>query len=488
MPIYRVSEAREGSVINALAEGDSLVLPLRHGKIIPSKPPLYHWLSFFIFRPDRPINEFQLRFVSALAGIGMLALTFFTGQRLLGLNFAIASTTILGTSVGFLNLASSGRVDMLFSFLVCSGIFLWLNAALNAGRDRLIPQRIVYLVSLCFGLSILAKGPVGFVLGVIVCWLISAATQNLTTCYKQVVNPSWIVGLLLALIVAEPWYALAASQGGDAFLERQIVFENILRLIGGSGITIKPFWFYFTHLWGEFIPAVVLITAAIIGLLLKRQFLAPGAIISFFGAADSTESRLAKASLFWLLGGMIFFSIAAGKRQSYLMPLLPAGSILLALICARLASGEAELIRRISLLTALCTPLYLAVYFSIQVVQASNLTFKGISYELAQLIPDTQSVTIVKSPSDESFDVLLFYLNRKVDFQELTKINNPNGLYLFREKDKRALSRYLSHVIYTAERPRDRSQREFENSDKNPERLYLARLNAKLTHAVLTAD
>ena len=62
--IYQVSEGREGVVVDELLRTGEVILPLRHGSIVPSKPMLNHWVSAAAAWLHGTSDEFSLRLPS----------------------------------------------------------------------------------------------------------------------------------------------------------------------------------------------------------------------------------------------------------------------------------------------------------------------------------------------------------------------------------------------------------------------------------------
>src|SRR5216684_9297 len=69
LPFHTKGEPREATVVWEIYHSGEWVLPLRNGSIIPSKPPLFHWLGacFSLIRGE--LNEFTIRLPSALLAI-----------------------------------------------------------------------------------------------------------------------------------------------------------------------------------------------------------------------------------------------------------------------------------------------------------------------------------------------------------------------------------------------------------------------------------
>ena len=59
-------------------------------------------------------------------------------------------------------------------------------------------------------------------------------------------------------------------------------------------------------------------------------------------------------------------------------------------------------------------------------------SYKRIGLRLATLIPPEVQLNLIKEPSDESFDVLLFYYGRGVNLFDPKKVPSVPGLYITR--------------------------------------------------------
>src|SRR5262245_17976445 len=107
--VYQVSEAREGMIAYSMWSTGDFVLPYRYGALVPSKPPLFHWLSAAVIEFDPRYGEAGLRLPSAAAaGLLLLALGFFA-RRFAGVAAGWWCTVILVSTYGFVRLASDGR-------------------------------------------------------------------------------------------------------------------------------------------------------------------------------------------------------------------------------------------------------------------------------------------------------------------------------------------------------------------------------------------
>lgn len=333
-PVFQVSEAREGVVIERILDSGEWVLPLRHGQIVPSKPPLFHWASAGIAMLTGNFSERELRLPSAIAAILLLCLVARFGVRIGGDNqqsssLAAIAVLTLSTTLGFCTMALDGRVDMLFCLFVSFAIAQWLIGYEQAGGQLDgISRRTRAFAASASGLAILTKGPLGLVLPLLVLGTIALADRfrrpwpSLSEFRGAC---SW--EYLLALIIPLPWYLAAGARGGAEFLAR-VSFENVGRLSGAAGITVKPWYYYLLQLWLHAAP-----------------WAAAGAVLTaffYFRRTDSTAlgdapriapapgvARLRLFTALWIAATMVLLQAAAGKRSAYLLLILPPGSLLL---------------------------------------------------------------------------------------------------------------------------------------------------------------
>src|SRR3989442_8790279 len=72
--VYEGGEAREGLVVREMLRTGDWILPLWNGSVVPSKPPLFHWLAASAAAlTGAGVTEHTLRAPSiVLAGLGVL--------------------------------------------------------------------------------------------------------------------------------------------------------------------------------------------------------------------------------------------------------------------------------------------------------------------------------------------------------------------------------------------------------------------------------
>ena len=117
-PFYTKGEPREAVVVWEMAHGGGLVLPLRNGTEIPSKPPFFHWLGLIASQATGGVSELSTRLPSALLSI---ATVFVVYAFWLQSSFVSADTRLLDVhqnvplllvALGVLVCLISGQFDL----------------------------------------------------------------------------------------------------------------------------------------------------------------------------------------------------------------------------------------------------------------------------------------------------------------------------------------------------------------------------------------
>src|SRR5215475_13260798 len=112
LPFYTKGEPREATVVWEIYTSGEWILPLRNGHIIPSKPPLFHWLGTLLSLACGGMSELTIRLPSALLSIVGVLLTYVTGVSLWGVEAGLIAALILATSFEWVRAATTARVDM----------------------------------------------------------------------------------------------------------------------------------------------------------------------------------------------------------------------------------------------------------------------------------------------------------------------------------------------------------------------------------------
>jgi 4-amino-4-deoxy-L-arabinose transferase-like glycosyltransferase len=313
------NEAVEGLFVQQMVEHGGGMFPLAGNHQAMYKPPLFHWTAVAIDRMFgiRKITAFNLRMPAALYAVACVILTVYFTYTIFGSRAAPMAGLALLASYQFISQGRFGRVDMTLTFceaLALTGFVFWLRgfrAGNQSGADRWR-----WLFALALGLGVLAKGPVGALLPLAAAAAFLVVNRDWDAA-RQVFSPA---SALLALIVGSSWYAACWFSGHYDFLSRQLGSENFGRFFGTLGS--MPAWYYLTPLSLNSGPLSLLAIAAVAGALW---------VAGRGGSADrGIELEAVQFLAFFWLMTLVFFTLAAYKRRSYLLPLWPANAVLIA--------------------------------------------------------------------------------------------------------------------------------------------------------------
>jgi len=314
-PLFDKTEARYAEIAREMAATNNWITPqFDYGTPFWGKPPLSTWVTAFFLKLFG-VNEFAARFSSLLFALGIVWLTYRLALSRQHRDYALTVPAILSTSALFFVAGGCVMTDAALSFgTTLAMVSFWLAVRDGANPDRF--WGYLFFVGLAIGL--LAKGPVAIVLtGLpIVVWV---ALEKQWECVWR--RLPWLTGSLLVIVIALPWY-LAAERATPGFLQYFIIGEHLKRFtetgwkgdLYGQGHahpfgTIWFYWFLATFPWCFVFFGMLLRTGRKIRELLRNEWLLYLAL--------------------WTVAPMIFFSFTANILWTYVLPGLPAFSLIL---------------------------------------------------------------------------------------------------------------------------------------------------------------
>ena len=307
-PFHTKGEPREALVVWEMTHGGGWILPKRNGTEVPSKPPLFHWLGAVTALARGAADEWSVRFPSAALSLLALVGVFVAGTALWTPHAGCASALTLMTTLEWARAATNARVDMVLTF--------GLEAALLGLLFFLRSQATRWLVPVYGGitLAVLGKGPVGVALPVLVALVMFALTRDVSPLRRMRLG----TGVLVVLVGAGTWYVLAAFAGGSEFVQKQIIQENLLRVVGGAEFE-----------GGHRHPPTYLLGALLLGLL-PWTFCLPAVAARLWRDRGGLTARDPRVFLLvWIVVVFAVYAVATSKRGVYLLGLYPAVALLL---------------------------------------------------------------------------------------------------------------------------------------------------------------
>lgn len=283
-------EPRYASIGREMARSGDWVTPRLDGSAWFEKPPLLYWMTAAGNAAGLP-GEWAARLPVALLSLAFLLLFFYFVGREFSIPTAIAATTILATSAGWLAYSFSALTDLPMSAMLGAAMLVtlfenkkWTGFAAGA----------------LLGLAVLGKAFVPLVLFAPV-FVIARGKR------------SAIVAGVIA--IAAPWHILCFLRNGHAFWDEYFWRQQFSRFFTTERQHVHGWWYYIPVLLAGLFPWTPCVA------LLARRSIYLDARMRYLGI--------------WLLYGFAFFSASQNKLAGYLLPLMPGLALLLAVALER---------------------------------------------------------------------------------------------------------------------------------------------------------
>jgi 4-amino-4-deoxy-L-arabinose transferase-like glycosyltransferase len=283
------------------------LIPVLSGQIRLQKPPLPYWCAAVLYRvAGVPWSERLTRLIPALLG----ALGTFIIYELVRLTMGRTKAWCAAISwVSSYFIAEQFRLamaDPYLAFATLAGMWMWVRASL--ATRQLIPLKLFYFF---LAIGILAKGPVIFMP-----LLVGIASYHI--CLKRPwprsIAGHAVGGAVVVLLVA-PWVCYVFQHVPNVFEVWR--YESIGELTDNEEKT-RPFWFYLPNLFLITMPWTPLWIAGIVICWMRRR----RPILLF--------------PICWYAVTILGFSILHVKKDTYLLPIMPAQVMLTAVGLATL--------------------------------------------------------------------------------------------------------------------------------------------------------
>lgn len=315
--LWNPDEPRYAQVAREMVSGGDWILMHFNGEMYGDKPPLFFWLIAFSSFLWQGFSSFSVRFPSAFFATLTVLLTFFIGRHLFSSRTGFFAGLILATSLEFAYLATRANIDATLTFFTTASLFCFIHWYKNTPpHSHPLPQGerehkrplMIYGLYIGMGLATLAKGPVGFILPLIVSLTFLIVQKD----WNHLKRMKLLPGMILFILIVLAWYVPALLKGGREYFDETIMLHTVDRFAKGSS-HIRPFYYYFYNFPADFLPWIFFLPAAIA-----------------YGFSDRREG-IKREFLFlfvWFAVIFIFFSFSKGKRGLYLLPLFPAVALM----------------------------------------------------------------------------------------------------------------------------------------------------------------
>jgi 4-amino-4-deoxy-L-arabinose transferase-like glycosyltransferase len=304
-------EPREAAIALEMQRSGEWAVPTLNGRPFVEKPPLPYAAAALACRLMGREAMGALRLPQLLATLTTLAAVVALGRRLGGAAHGLYCALLLATTGEFLRTSLRLVVD--------PELLAWTSTAVLATVEWWLAERRAaqagwwVITSACLALAVATKGPVALVYhGCAALGLLGfggrAELRRL---------PALVAAYLVSLAPLGVWALALFARGG-----RPLVAEALLRNSWGRFSQAElghkaPLWFYAKVLPVVLVPWTLLALA--------------GCVAAYRGAREAGSpgrATVLRASLGWAVGSLLVLSASAAKRELYLLPALPAWTLL----------------------------------------------------------------------------------------------------------------------------------------------------------------
>jgi len=329
------------------------ITPFFNGDTRFDKPALIYWCQAIAYAIIG-VNEWAVRLPSAIAAFALVCLAFYTIQWYFAKQDELEQvsrpnrrykTSFIAAALMALNpetiiWARTGVSDMLLTGCMASALLCFflgyagkegsrgqgaggaefITNAQSPMPHALFPNKWYLAFYVLIAGAILTKGPVGIVLP----GLIVAAFLLYMGKFREVLREMrLLVGVLIILGLSVPWYALVIWRNGWNYINAFFGYHNLERFTEVVNGHSAPWYFYFLVVLLGFAPYSVYLPLSIVRLKFWQR--------SHWRSLERFQ-QFGLFAWFWFASIFGFFSIAVTKLPSYVLPLMPAAAILVALL------------------------------------------------------------------------------------------------------------------------------------------------------------
>ncbi len=301
IPLMDKTEARYAEIARIMMITQNwITLQIDYGVPFWAKPPLSTWLSALSLKLFG-INEFAVRFPYLLLAALMVFLIGKYAKRE-QLPFFLPGFILL-TLPEFLLHAGVVSTDTSLAFSVALVMLSFWEALQNNSK-----WYWKYLIFVGFGLGLLAKGPIIFILTVppLVVW--SFLLKNYREIFKKI---PWLIGSIITLTIALPWYILT-EKATPGFIDYFIIGEHFKRFFDSSWSGDK-YGFPKTQPLGIVWIFLFLFALPWIQIVIYKVWKQKNQIL---------KNEWVIFLLTWLLWTPLFFTVSKSLIHPYIMPIM----------------------------------------------------------------------------------------------------------------------------------------------------------------------
>lgn len=297
-----------------MLESSDWVWPTYNGEPRLHKTPLSYWMVAGLAKITGKVDEFTARMPSVIFAVLSIAAILYFVNQWLSFRIAVLSAAVWATSLGYIRYSHNARPEMALTFFIMLCFLSFYSAITTRSRKRQVAYMLVFWTS--FGVANLAKGPAPLPLVLMPLFFYVAVFRQ----WKQIPKLLPVIGTVVFLAIVLPWpLAIAHRLNWDLGVWKR---EFVDRFLGSYARGDHPLYYYLLIMFKYITPWVAFL---------------PMALAAPFYKVWNKKQPAMKFLWLWFVVGLLFFTISGGKRQHYILPLMPAMAILIGILIEDMA-------------------------------------------------------------------------------------------------------------------------------------------------------
>ena len=296
--LFDVDEAVFAEATKEMVQSGDWITPTYDGENRYDKPIFFYWMmaaSYKIFG----INEFAARFPSALLGILLCVAVYFFVKYLHDEKKALYAVVSLAATIFFVAYSHAAVTDMALTFFITLSLFSFYLS--------LRKEKFIYGFYVFSAFAFLTKGLIGIILPLAIASIYLLITGGL----KSVNKLFNLKAILLFFAVSAPWYVAETVVNGREFIQQFFIKHHFARYTSVISGHKGPVYYYIPVLLAGLFPWIAFLPAGVRNTFKENKDMGLFAII-------------------WFAVIFLFFSFSVTKLPDYVLPAVPAASIIIA--------------------------------------------------------------------------------------------------------------------------------------------------------------
>jgi 4-amino-4-deoxy-L-arabinose transferase-like glycosyltransferase len=302
-------------------ELSAYVTPYLYGKPWLEKPALYYWRAMLVFR-DFGVHDWVARLPSSSFALWLVGLTYLHMRRFRK-GGHLDAALITAACVGLLGFSRGASTDMQLAAPLSIGLLGWYAWYETKSKFWLFD---IYFFT---AVATLAKGPVAPFLVLVIVGAFAALRREWWIFWKSL----WWPGIALYFAIVLPWF-IAVQHQNPTFFDEFFLQHNLERFATNRYQHQQPIWYY----------VVVVLLATMPWTVIAMRALVDGARKSVVEwrirhrrAGKPSRGKIVESQpgdafpeflVLWALIPIVFFSLSQSKLPGYVLPSIPAITIL----------------------------------------------------------------------------------------------------------------------------------------------------------------